>query len=91
MMTSCALPTVAQLKLVYVYYMRAAADNVVMYNYDFSTALVVATQTIAPEAFASRNAVSAIPPSSNWAWGAAVTARDLGLSPFSVAIPCAFP
>ena len=51
--------TVAQLKLVYVYYMRAAADNMVMYNYNLSTALVVATQTITPQAIVSSNAVSA--------------------------------
>ena len=54
--------TVAQLKQVYVHYMRAAADNMIMYNNNLSTALVVATQTITPHAIVSSGAAPALAP-----------------------------
>ena len=54
--------TVAQLKQVYVHYMRAAADYMIMYNNNLSTALVVATQTITPHAIVSSGAAPALAP-----------------------------
>jgi hypothetical protein len=49
--------TVAQLKMVYVHHMQAAAENMVMYNNNLSTALVVSTQTITPQAIVSSGTV----------------------------------
>ena len=45
-----------------VHYMRAAADNMIMYNNNLSTALVVATQTITPHAIVSSGAAPALAP-----------------------------
>jgi hypothetical protein len=52
--------SVAQLKLVYVHYMRAAADNMFMCDYNLSTALVVAMQTITPQEIVSSSVVPAL-------------------------------